>query len=195
VNTTMQKRQARWQAIREAQEKLKLDPVYIDTETTGLKASDEVVEIAIVDHRGDTLFESLVKPTRPIPPDAAAIHGIRDAMVAGAPPWVEIWPQVEKAIAGREVAIYNADYDMRLMQQSHTAHGLPWRWSAKDPFCVMRLYARFFGQWNASRGNYRWVSLDDAGRQSGIDLPNTHRARDDALLTRALLLHMAQSQP
>lgn len=195
MNATMQRRQTRWQAIREAQEKLKLEPVYIDTETTGLKGRDQVVEIAIVNHDGETLFESLVKPTMMIPPDAAAIHGIRDLMVADAPPWVDVWPLVEKAIAGREVAIYNADFDMRLMQQSHQQHGMGWRWVAQDPFCVMRLYARFFAQWNASRGDYRWHSLDNAGRQSGIDLPNSHRARDDALLTRALLVHMAQSQP
>ena len=116
-------------------------------------------------------------------------------MVADAPSWAEVWPHVEQQIAGRAVAIYNVDFDLRLMQQSHVAHGMQWRWSAQDPFCVMRLYARFFAEWNASRGDFRWYSLDRAGRDSGIDLSNTHRARDDALLTHALLMHMAQSLP
>ena len=55
----------------------------------------------------------------------------------------------------------------------------------------MKLYAQFYGQWNPRHGNYRWQSLDQAGEQCGIPLQNSHRAKDDTHLTRALLEYMA----
>jgi hypothetical protein len=58
-------------------------------------------------------------------------------------------------------------------------------------FCIMKLYAQYYGQWNSRRGDYRWQSLDAAGRQCRIPLPNSHRAKDDALLTKAVLENLA----
>jgi DNA polymerase III epsilon subunit-like protein len=55
----------------------------------------------------------------------------------------------------------------------------------------MHLYAQFHGEWDRRRGSFRWQKLESAARQNGILLRNTHRACDDALLTRAVLRHMA----
>jgi DNA polymerase III epsilon subunit-like protein len=125
-----------------------------------------------------------------MPPDATRVHHITDAMVSTAPTWPELWPQLEALLAERRVAIYNAEYDLRLMQQSHHLHRLPWSTSLNH-FCVMKLYARFRGDQNARTRDYRWHSLDDARWQCGLALPNAHRARADTLLTRALLHFVA----
>ena len=66
-----------------------------------------------------------------------------------------------------------------------------WEPDAADPFCIMLLYAQYYGEWNRGRGTYRWHSLENAGRQARIQLPNTHRAKDDAALTRAILHFIA----
>ena len=190
----MTREQARREAIAAAQIKVNRRPVYLDTETTGLNSTDQIVEICLIDSEGGILFESLVKPTVPIPFDATRVHGITAAMVANAPMWPEIWPQVSAALAGRQLGIYNAEYDLRLMQQSQRAHGLEWPAPEFASFCIMKLYAQFRGEWDARRGNYRWHSLENARRQCQLDLPNAHRARADALLARAVLEYVAQQR-
>jgi DNA polymerase III subunit epsilon len=190
----MTREQARREAIAAAQITVNRRPVYLDTETTGLNAADQIVEICLIDSDGRTLLESLVKPTGRIPIEATRVHGITPAMVATAPTWREVWPQVESALTGRPLGIFNAEYDLRLMQQSHRAHGLDWPRLACMPFCIMKLYAQFHGEWDARRGSYRWQSLENARLQCRLDLPNAHRARADALLARAVLNYLAQQR-
>jgi DNA polymerase-3 subunit epsilon len=186
----MGREQDRRAAIAQAQIELNKKPIYLDTETTGLKERDQIVEICLLEHDGSIAFQSLVKPTGKIPPDATRVHHITDAMVSTAPAWPEIWPQVEALLNTRRIAIYNAEYDLRLMQQSHRAHGLSWS-TPVSHFCIMKLYAQFRGDWNSRAGNYRWYSLDDARGQCGLDLSNAHRAQADTLLARAVLQHVA----
>lgn len=186
---------ARTQAILRAQELVARHPVYVDTETTGIDSAAQIIEICILEADGRVLVDSLVRPTHSIPPEATAVHHLTDAMVRDAPTWAQLWPAVEQALAGRTVAIYNAEYDQRLMQQSHQAHRLPWSWRATGLACVMLLYAQYRGDWNARYRNYRWHKLEEAGAQCGLSLPNAHRARADALLARAVLHTLAQAQP
>lgn len=96
---------------------------------------------------------------------------------------------MQALLNGRRVGIYNAEYDLRLIQQSHVAHRIAEKAAGSNAFCIMKLYAEFFGQ-RGSYGGYRWQSLDKAARQCRIRLPNSHRAAADAQLARAVLLHM-----
>ena len=186
---------ARSQAIQIAREMIRSNPVYLDTETTGHTTDSEIVEVCVLDDQGQVLFESLVKPTRPIPRDAIRIHGITDALVRGEPSWISVWPNLEKSLTDRLVGIYNAEFDLRLIRQTHAKYSIQSAYHAEfTPFCIMKLYAQYYGEWNRSRGSYRWISLEDAGRQCRIPLPNSHRARDDCLLARALLHYMAFNQ-
>lgn len=177
----------RQRAIRKAREFLLMDPVFLDTETTGMGPRDEIVEIAILDKNGNTLYESLVQPTRKIPADAIWIHGITDDMVAGAPAWPQVWSEVEELLSTRHVGIYNAEFDLRLFGQSHRLHGLAWG-GLPNPFCIMKLYADFY-----TYGAGRYQKLEVAGRQCGIPLPNSHRARADTALALAVFQRIAAS--
>ena len=67
-----------------------LNCAILDTETTGLYDDAEIVEISIIDENGGVLLDTLVKPLKPIPAEATAIHGITNEMVATAPTWVAI---------------------------------------------------------------------------------------------------------
>ncbi len=184
---------ARREAIQQAQFYLAQKPVYLDTETTGTGPNAEIVEISIVDHDGSTLLDTLVRPRGPIEAEAQRVHGITAAMLSDAPPWEEIWPQVEAVLRGRYVGIYNLDFDLRMMQQSHQRAWLKWRQPQANFFCIMKLYARFYGQWNPKRRSYRWQSLDNARVQCRLALPNSHRALADTQLTRAVLHFIAQA--
>lgn len=174
-----------------AQQMLSLERVFLDTETTGIAPTDEVIEICLLDVEGEVLVDTLVKPLGKVHPEAVRHHGITEPMLAGAPTWPEVWPLVEAAIGDGRVAVYNAEFDVRLMRQSHRLHGLQWEVEEGRFDCIMHLYAEFYGEWNRRRESYRWQKLEAAARQSGILLRNTHRARDDALLTRAVLRYMA----
>jgi DNA polymerase III epsilon subunit-like protein len=183
---------ARLQAIQSAREKVMLKPLYLDTETTGRERYSEIIEICIIDDLGQVVFESLVKPSRPIPQEAIRIHGITNEMVKDASSWMVVWPQVHDILAGRHVGIYNADFDLQMIKQTLDKYRM--RLSTMESFssfCIMKLYAQYYGEWNSKRGSYRWHSLEDAGRQCRISLPNTHRALDDSLLARAVLHYMA----
>ena len=183
---------ARRAAIKLAQLEMQWKPVFLDTETTGLDATDQIVEICILSHGGRRRVDTLVKPKGKIPAVATAIHGITDAMVKDAPTWPEIWPEVEAALAGQHVAIYNADFDVRLMRQTHRKHGLRWALPGTEFVCVMKLYAQYYGAWNAYHGAYRWQKLEDAVTQCRLEAPGAHRARADALMARAVLKHLAE---
>ena len=183
---------ARNDAIQIARKWIAQKPVYIDTETTGIGPNDSIVEITVINDDGHVLVDELVKPVGKISAEAIAVHGITNEIVADAPCWESVWSEVEAALKNRVVGIYNADFDLRMLQQTHRKNFM--RWSNPEGaefFCIMKLYAQFFGEWNNRRGAYRWQSLENAGRQSGIALPNSHRAKDDTLLTRAVLEYMA----
>ncbi|MDX9866189.1 MAG: 3'-5' exonuclease [Anaerolineaceae bacterium] len=180
----------RQQAVAIARQRLAQQPVYIDTETTGLDKTAEIVEIAIIDHDGSILFDELVKPARPIPADAAAVHHITNDMVASAKTWAVHWPIIRSILFGRVIGFYNEEFDMRMIRQTHQNVGLPWKENFQT-FCVMKMYAQFAGQIDPRRRTYKYHKLENAGRDCGIPLPNSHRAADDTLLTRALLEFMA----
>ena len=180
------------EAIRRAKQYWERRPVFIDTETTGTGSTAMIVEIGIVDSDGKTLLDSLVKPSGKIPADVIAVHGITDEMVVDAPTWKTLWPQVKEILAGRMIGTYNAEFDLRMMKQSHQRYWMDWDLDDRYFFCVMKLYAQFFGDYNSLRGGYRLHRLEAAGKLSGITLPNSHRAADDALLAGALLRYMAE---
>jgi DNA polymerase-3 subunit epsilon len=184
---------ARREAIRTAQILLQSNPVYLDTETTGTGPHAEVIEIGILDDAGIELFSSLVRHRGAMDPAAARVHGITPEMLVDAPTWEVAWPGAQAALECRRVGVYNVEFDLRLMKQSHARSWLRWTLPDENFFCLMKLYARFYSADDPRRGSYRWQSLEMAGQQCGLHLPNAHRAIDDCRLTRALLHHMASA--
>jgi DNA polymerase III subunit epsilon len=183
---------ARSVAVRTARQVLNTNPVYLDTETTGLLADAEIIEMAIVDNAGEVLCEQLIRPQNIIPQEAIAIHHITNEMVADQPTWDEVWPAVRALLNGKTVCMYNAEFDMRLIDQSNDRYAI--RRERFAAFDVMKLFAQFRGVINHRSNTYRWFRLEQAGAFCGIVIPNAHRAREDTLLTRAVL-HWIAAQP
>lgn len=173
---------------------LSKDLVFLDTETTGIDRASEIVEVALVDKAGNLLYESFVKPQNPIPADVTRIHNITNDMVLHAQAWPILWPTIRGFFVGKTIAAYNVEFDLRMMQQSMVRYRIPWKETLRS-FCVMKLFAEFHGEWDPRRSTYRYISLDMAGKLSGIPLPNSHRAADDARLALAVLQHMAEYVP
>lgn len=150
--------------VREALE-LK-DFVILDTETTGLERNDEIIQIGIIDPDGNTLLDTLIQTTRKsIPSASTAIHGITKKDLKDAPRWVHIRKKVESICEGKRVFIYNADFDTRLINQTCDNHSVPYL--KLNTVCVMKLWSCIVGEWNDSKGNWKWQRLPD-GDHSAI---------------------------
>lgn len=170
--------------------------VVLDTETTGVDGRAEVLQIGIVSLEGEELYYSLVRPVRARRWDEAMrIHGISPADVRGAPTIGQLAESLKRIMHGRPVAVYNADFDSRMLWQSISAD------RADDHFvwlrdqqwaCVMKAYARFWGQRERRYGNYRWQKLSAACRQQGVHIVDAHDALGDALLTAAVIRAVEQ---
>ncbi len=185
---------ARSEAIQIAREKIARRPLYLDTETTGNGPGDEIIQVAVVDEDGQVLLDSLVKPSVKITPEAQWVHGISDADLTNAPRWFHVWPQLEPLLAGRTVGIYNADFDLRMIQQTNARYHIRWDPESVSFFCIMKLYAQFHGERNPKTGGYRYQSLEMAGRQCRIPQPGPlHQACQDTRLARAVLHYMANA--
>ncbi|MBI4859441.1 MAG: 3'-5' exonuclease [Candidatus Riflebacteria bacterium] len=90
--------------------------VFLDLETTGLKpeAGDEILEFGAVKTVGDQQtaeMDTLIKPTRPIPPEAAKVHGITDLFVMGSPSFEMAADEILTFIGDAVIVAHNAPFD------------------------------------------------------------------------------------
>lgn len=169
------------------------DYVVLDTETTGLKFG-EICQIAIVESTGDVLFDELVKTHDPIPADATAIHGITDRMVVDSPTWPDIGDEIWRILAERDVVVYNAVYDRKMLHQTAERWGLlrvDWK-TVATWHCAMEAAAEWNGDWNEYHSSYRWQPLTKIASGFGIPTNGAHNALTDCQMTlevcRALLI-------
>lgn len=173
--------------------------IILDTETTGLDENAEIIEVGIIDHTGKVLFDSLIKPVRPIPAEVTAINGITNEMVANAPTWDQVYNEIKQIVEANLLVAFNAEFDLRLIEQTSALYGRPpvdvrtyYRDNLWINGCAMKLYAQYYGEWKVEEQTYRRQSLTRALEQQGItvDVP-AHRAVGDTLRTLALLQAMA----
>jgi DNA polymerase III subunit epsilon len=166
----------------------------LDTETTGLGNDAEICQIAVVSAAGTVLLDTLVKPTKLISAGAAAIHGITDAMVENSPVWGEVSAWLREILSGRDVVIYNAVFDRKLMHQSAEQCGMPkigWKQIATF-HCAMLAFAEIYGDWNDYYKSYRWKTLATAAAYYKLPIIDAHHALGDCLTTLAVCKAMAQ---
>lgn len=169
------------------------DCIILDTETTGLDNTAEACELAVIDSQGNTLIDTLIKPTRPIPADVIRIHGISNEHVKSAPTFADLMPEIERIFAGKTLLIYNSDYDVRILQQSAAAHGLKFdRTLYNTERCIMRIFAAFYGDWNDYKEDFRWKKLNAAAHYCGVDNQGAHRALADCKMTLGVINYMRQ---
>jgi superfamily I DNA/RNA helicase/inhibitor of KinA sporulation pathway (predicted exonuclease) len=145
----------------------------IDLETTDKDTSKaEIVEIAaarVRDGKVVETFAALVKPQGPIPGGATRVHGIRDADVATASRFAEVWPLFAQFCGSDVIIAHNGyEYDFRILQRVVRSLGKRFELCTYDTLPLARdLYP-------TSR------KLIDLCRQFEVDAGRSHRALDDA---------------
>lgn len=165
----------------------------LDTETTGLGEDAQIVELGLINQDGEKLIDTLIKPTIEIPSEATSIHGIttEKAMDEGFS-WSQVNEQLFEILISplerKDLVIYNADYDVRLINQTcflHDHNSIFDMLNIPHVTCAMLEYAEYWGE-ETSRG-YKWQSLSNACKQQNVKVENAHRAIADCQMTLNLL--------
>ncbi|QMT46549.1 hypothetical protein H3L92_10970 [Neisseria dentiae] len=163
--------------------------VVLDTETTGLDDDAEIIEIAIIDIDDNVLLNTLIRPSKPMPDwcEAVRIHGITNEMLDGAPTWKEMYPRIVEILSGKQVVIYNADFDLRLIRQTCDKYDL--QAPIDTAFCAMNHYSEWYGEKSYTfPGRYHKQSLYKAVRFTGNKFSGeNHRALTDCKATLSVL--------
>ncbi len=169
------------------------DFLVLDTETTGLHSTAEIVQIAIVDAQDNVLLDTLVKPVHRIPRDVIRIHGITNDQVRDVPTWAEITTTVADLLRDRDLVVYNAAFDHKMLNQSAAVAQLPrtnWK-SFSRWWCAMNTYAEYYAyRQHRRKRNYK---LTVAAQHCGIATTGAHNALADSRMTLQVVKAMAKS--
>jgi len=168
--------------------------VVLDTETTDLHRW--IVDVAVCDLDGASIFTSLVTPHAPLMQGAVDVHGITSGMLsaANAPDFSAIVDALGRAVDGRVVVVYNVAYDVHCLARELHRHarglGLAGAeavdyvrtWLGRARWIdLMTPYATWFGAWHHYWGSYTWQRLPYGN----------HRAAGDAAGAARLLRELA----
>ena len=97
--------------------------IILDTETTGLnpKSGDRVIEIGCIElmnrrATGNT-FHRYLNPQRDSDPGALAVHGLTTEFLADKPFFADVADQLCDFVAGAEILIHNAAFDVAFLDE------------------------------------------------------------------------------
>lgn len=158
----------------------------IDVETTGASPQfDRITEIGIVElsEDGSTReWSTLVNPQTRIPEFIEKLTGISNAMVADAPTFAEVAPELLARLHGRLFVAHNARFDYAFLRNELKRLDIAFR---TDTLCTVRLSRRLYPQ-------YYKHNLDSLIQRLGIHVDDRHRALGDARVLATFLQRLPQ---
>ena len=158
--------------------------IFLDTETTGLDAAngDRVIEIGLIEMVDRRLTGNdrhwYLNPDRSSHPDALKVHGLTDAFLADKPRFAEVADELLGYLAGAEIVIHNAAFDLGFLDAELGRLDRPPLRRAVAGVCDTLLLAR--EMFPGSRNN-----LDALCKRLEVD--NSSRTLHGALLDAGLL--------
>jgi DNA polymerase-3 subunit epsilon len=158
--------------------------IFLDTETTGLSAEggDRLIEIGCLEMVNRRLtgnhLHLYVNPERPSSEDAFKVHGISDEFLADKPRFAEVADQLLAYVAGAEIIIHNAAFDVGFIDAELRRAG---RGALRDHVSRVTDSLAMAREMYPGKSN----SLDALCRRLEVD--NTHRTLHGALLDAGLL--------
>ena len=171
----------RLEAVAWASAILKTDFIILDTETTALDG--EPVEISIINQAGEILFNSHLKPVGEISEGAYNTHGLSKKDLATAPSFAAVYQELKAILTGaKQVIIYNAGFDTRIINNACTAFNLPY--IEFNTECAMLWYSQYCGEWHHYYKNFTWQPLPRG----------EHTALGDCLATLKVIKEMAKDK-
>lgn len=148
--------------------------VLLDIETTGASARyariTEVGALRIEDHKVVAQYSQLVNPETPIPPFITKMTGISNQMVWEAPTFKGIADDLELFMSDAVFVAHNVNFDYSFIKAEYERVGNTFN---MDRLCSVQLSRKLHPE-------HRSHALDRVIERLGIDVPNRHRALDDA---------------
>ena len=167
--------------------------IVFDTETTGLEPElgHRIIEIGAIElvnrRRTGRQFHRYLCPDRTIDPGAVQVHGLTTEFLSGQPRFADIFDELREFMAGAELIIHNAPFDVAFMDAELAmlaAKGvLEQEVTTRDVCSVLDTLA-LARQMHPGQRN----SLDALCKRYSID--NSHRDLHGALLDADLLLEV-----
>jgi DNA polymerase-3 subunit epsilon len=159
--------------------------VALDTETSALGSSAEIVEISairFVDFRPTEVFSTLCRPYRAISPQATEVHGITDGQVKDAPRFAELIPHLSEFLGKDPLVAHNAPFDLGML----ASEGFPTYGKAVyDTLSIARKLLKFPG--GEKLPSYR---LADACRACAVLFSGAHRSEADTFAAGLLFCEL-----
>lgn len=155
----------------------------LDCETTGLDvAADRMVSLGAVRGHGGRIYaarhlDMLVDPGGPIPAASTAVHGIGDAMVAGAPDAAEALGRLGRLGAGCVAVGHNIGFDLAICRAEAQRAGLDW---APPPALDTAHLV------SALEPELQLLDLEAIAERFGVAAEGRHTALGDALVAAEL---------
>lgn len=168
--------------------------ISIDVETTGLNATSDIIEVSAIkwiDQEPVEKFSTLCKTDTPIPVDAARINHITDEMVADAPYFYNIVPDLQDFISDFPLVGHNIDFDLKFLQR----YGLNLSSDKRLFFDTLDLSRKCIKKDNGKNYSdyYDRVSdykLDTVAKFFNIKCPVMHRSICDSYVTGLVFLKL-----
>mgnify|MGYP000171832325 FL=1 len=163
------------------------DFIVIDTETTGLKPSqDELLEISAIKYSNQKPIEcltALIKPKKIISNSITNINHIDNNLVKNSPNIQEVINSFSNFISGYNLVGYNIDFDLRFLY----VNGLELFNEKREFYDVLIMCRKYFSGWGLT--NYKLDTICDF---YNIYRPQAHRATEDALATGQLFIDIGK---
>ncbi|MGE5220954.1 MAG: helicase C-terminal domain-containing protein [Omnitrophica WOR_2 bacterium] len=152
-----------------------MDPIIaLDIETTGLDPEkDVIIEIGAVrftSRRVESEWSTLINPGRPIPPFITQLTGITDQMVREAPPIRAVLAEFRDFVGDLPVLGHSVRFDLSFLRR----FGILGLNDVMDTYELAAVLMPTAGRYN----------LGALAQALSVPLPATHRALDDARVTR-----------
>ncbi len=169
--------------------------IFFDTETTGLspESGDRIIEIGCVEMVGRRLtgrnLHFYVNPERRSHEDAVKIHGLTDEFLADKPLFAAVADELLDYLAGAEIIIHNAGFDVGFLNEELRRLGRPKFATLVDKITDSLSMARemFPGKANSLDALCKRLEVDNSNR-------SLHGALLDAGLLAEVYIRMTRGQ-
>lgn len=150
--------------------------IVIDTETTGLKASNnriiQLSAVKYVEFEPVEIWNTYIDPLREIPADASKVNGITDDMVKGKPTIKQVAKSFTEFVEKWDVVGYNLPFDMRFLY----AEGIDLTETKRKYYDVLPLAKKAF------KDNLEHFTLSDVASHCRVYFP-AHNSLNDCFAT------------